>query len=476
MVNLVDWPLKVGLYSGTVLPIIVYTVALIGLIASSIVLVRRYQADVFRFAFVFLILAQMASRMTVFSKWSGMLGRVTTACLVLMLYLAWREMQARSTPIAKPHRWATNFMLLTAAFGLASFFWSKGPIDTANVSLEWMAFVVAIVMTSCGRWLDRSVLAQDLRALFVFANVAFVIGLVATYSGVMKSGFFEGDTFQGLFKNPNTTGSIAMLMLIMGYALLRSKTIAIPSSMTKTSSTRILGTLGLIAVAMGPIFVSLVLCHSRTSQLGVVVAALFIVAMSGRKGAIAVGSLVAVGVAGIIAVLANLFPAVSERLDLADVTFTGRTPYWKAGFELLLNRPWGYGVGTGRQLILDLYDQGIVPVKLSSFHNSYLQLAIEAGTLALIVALCAFGYWIVPMLATKNDPLAVGLSALVVAGAVGRLTESPLFTMGGAAYPIIFWSAFVAVLALYSAQKSAGRHKETEDENSVEELADSPTR
>lgn len=433
--------------------IVVYAVALVFLVFSVAVMVRRYRADMFQLAMVTVVLVQMAGRTYLFSGWSKFFAHATTACLVLLLYVAWTQLKARTVAPAKVHLWIGGFLLALTAMTIASSLWSVDPINTAFVSTRWAIFICAVLVASAGRWLDREKLLGDLRALFVFSNVILIGGIVGTYTGVFRAGISEGGSYQGVFSNPNTTGSIAALIIFLGYGLLRCGAIALPASLSGTSLKRAVGTVGLSIVVLGPALWGLAFSNSNASQVGVLAGALVIVALSGRKGAIAVGALAAVGVVAVGAFFAGLIPGVSPD-RLSGFTFSGRTPYWKAGIDLLVERPWGYGLGTSRNLISDLHEAGVVATPLNAFHNAYLQIAIEASVLALVAVLCAFVLLAIPMVATRGDRLAVGLSGLIVAGMVARLAESLLFSVGGGPFPFFFWYAVGGLLAVYSVGKA----------------------
>ncbi len=102
-------------------------------------------------------------------------------------------------------------------------------------------------------------------------------------------------------------------------------------------------------------------------------------------------------------------------------TLTGRTVFWKAGWDAFVVRPWtGWGFGGSRYSALAT----IGAEEFTHLHNGYLEAVVGVGLLGFIPLLVTLGFvvaWAVGRLRARLDPeFAILLVGLVLQNAIGR--------------------------------------------------------
>lgn len=109
-----------------------------------------------------------------------------------------------------------------------------------------------------------------------------------------------------------------------------------------------------------------------------------------------------------------------------------RTLLWRSAAQLTAERPWGWGPGAFR---FEGARPGLITQTVNP-HQSYLQLALEGGVLALIAFLAFAGLWLARVfsgakaLTEEQNGLRAGLVAGVLASAAHGMFESVFFHFG----------------------------------------------
>lgn len=300
---------------------------------------------------------------------------------------------------------------------------------TVIVSVPAATAVLGVPLVSAlGRWRSTSLLRRDLVTLHRLVFVLTVIGLGAAIRG----GF--GTRASGIHANPNTLGYVALLAFALHLGL-RSE-------------------------------------RSRWRDLTASVVPLTVVAATGSRGAIA-GVLLsiahlalrggsrrrAVSTAGVAAALIGItlvmpVPAPLDIVAAIDRTFgsdrldlSGRQEGWQVMVELWRERPvLGWGLRTTDEALnlpTQAYGRG-------GGHSSYLQTLVENGLLG---ALMLYGAILValrtppPRSSGPRRDCWIAASSTCVGG-LGHMTgESFVLGIGGL-FPLVFWSAVLALAAL----------------------------
>ena len=121
----------------------------------------------------------------------------------------------------------------------------------------------------------------------------------------------------------------------------------------------------------------------------------------------------------------------SARFDKAPSTFSYRIKLWKAGFQLLQEKPLRFVVGDQRTSIRLLIAEKM-GVYLTHMHNSYMEVLMTSGIPALLLMI-AFNillfYRCVKLFFCKHAPLAMKLLTLPLFGLlIHTVTENYIFT------------------------------------------------
>ena len=135
----------------------------------------------------------------------------------------------------------------------------------------------------------------------------------------------------------------------------------------------------------------------------------------------------------------SAWPAWQIDVERVQQLTTNRLGAWMAATGMWRERPWfGHGPGSFRQHAqhyrldaeIDMQARLLPPVTASGFvqaHNEYLQLAAEAGLVALLAVLAALGSLVNGLLPrAATDAEAAALLGLLAAGAVAALAWFPL--------------------------------------------------
>ena len=373
--------------------------------------------------FVFLL---GASSTVAFWSEAATWGRpLATLLLLIATVTSTQGATPRTTPAAR-----RIFFTLYLLAGLAalSTVWSVDPATSASQAAALLALVAIVDRSSSRRWIDRSAMVADLSLVATVVNIALLSGLVAYLSDALDPTY--SGRFQGYLNNPNLAAQIAALALWLSWGLFLERP-----------------TLWRLAWLL-PSLATLALAESRTAIVAVAVGAAWSVLRAAPRAG---GTLVLVATSlGASALAFGLRPltAVLSRFGstAGGDEFSGRTFIWVDAIHLIRENPLGYGWGTTPTINDD------ARFDFTSFHSSYLQVAIEGGVIALLLVAAVYLLLIQPMIRTHPAGIGAGLSALTISAFVIDFTESGIFGVGQP-YPYLHWLAVGALLALYAGQK-----------------------
>lgn len=324
--------------------------------------------------------------------------------------------------------WIFSCLYLIVAIGAVSMIWSQDSLDTLLTVLMLFALVFSVQRLSERRWQNWQAMFGDIQLMLAITTIFLAAGILAEFLGVLPETF--SGRFQGYLSNPNMASQVAALSLAIGWGVWREN----------GHPLRLLWLL--------PSLLTIFLSQSRTALLGVAIALLWLIIRSGLRGLMCalVFSAIAVGVVSAFGT-GFLLPII-ERFgsESGGDQYSGRSAIWMDAIDLIRENPLGLGLGSAR-FVAESTGQ------YSSFHNGYLQLAIEGGVIALALILAIYIVLFRVLIGTRGDGVSEGLSALVVVGFVSNFAESGIFGVGQL-YPYLYWFGVGALLAVYA---QAGR-------------------
>lgn len=300
--------------------------------------------------------------------------------------IAWLTLYAVSLPLIA-YNFVADFVsrriypvdliaFITSFFILISFSWSEMPAQSFRYSFSLIMNIYFAWF--CARRIDVSEFARILLAVL---NCMIVIGLLLGVVGFRNAIYIDPDTrsnilgtalIQGLFSHKIYAGYYSAVALTLNIVILRGSRrwffsfLAVVSVAASGSS---IGFMAVIACVIGLV----VLPMLRARSLRVI--------------ALCIGvPLFAIG--------ATFFTAMLELTTSSlgrDMTFTGRTEIWEYAIQFWSQSPfvgWGYGGifgdaanAPGRIVMVNGYYQA------PHFHDVYLQVAAELGTIGLLLYL-----------------------------------------------------------------------------------------
>jgi exopolysaccharide production protein ExoQ len=331
--------------------------------------------------------------------------------------------------------WALHALTVLAA---ASTAWSFDPAETAQqaVALAMLSALVHLLVTR--RWSVPERIAADFRVAYLVLVAAAAVGLVGAQIGIPETGGFDG-RLQGVFANPNLLGITMALAAPLGWGLYRE---------SRRAS---------YLAGLAPVLFSVVESGSRTAQLGVAVAGLWLLLRAAWHpryvfplvvGGVAVGVLFYVIAGGLhfLAAVEGLSRFTSN--DGGDL-LNSRTLAWTAALHLWKQQPWlGYGYQAGEALFIDQLGAAGFFFSRPSVHNSYLQLLLELGVVGAALLVVLLVLVLAAILRSRMSGVNTGVIGVLVAGLAIHMTESAIFGTGQV-YPFVYWLAAAAALMRY---------------------------
>lgn len=333
--------------------------------------------------------------------------------------------------IQVPGAWISLSLVGLSASVLASVTYSSFRSVSIPAAAEWLVFAMAAFATTMclGR---REGPRLFLRCLVVGC---MIVALMAIMEFNRERGGDPGYRVFGGWINPNALAGVLTvgILCVLGLA---------------TSGERTETSLGGIAVAVQVL--ALWLTGSRAGFLAAAAGILvfFVLAISWRANLAKTGKGLAALVAGGALVALLIFsnrahaagdPSAPSGIGRAvagvgagDQSAEFRKLLYRGAIELAKERPLGYGMGTYRYYSAK---PGLT-TQTQFTHDTYLQLLVEAGPVALLAFLAAIGAWLVTMfrgarsLPPEQNALRAGVVAAVIATLGQGVFESNLYYFG----------------------------------------------
>lgn len=335
------------------------------------------------------------------------------------------------------HSRVLGMLWIVVLIAALSILWSVDKTQSALQTVALAILVGLIHLLSTRRWTDRAKMVEDFRVAFDVLTLQFFACLAAWALHLPNAYAFGGtaDTagrFQGVFNNPNMLALLAAISIPLGIGLFNERR-----------------TLWRLAIIVVPCSV-LILTESRTSQIAAAIAIIWMVL---RSGAVNIAKFAYVSILGFLILLAS-------GIDLLGTTFSRfgsleggdllntRGDAWGSAIELVQIQPLGYGWQAGRELFESLQGSADFTFTRTSVHNSYLQFILELGIMGILpLAYLTFALlW--TAVAGKTRGLESGFVGVITAGLIVQITESAIFGTGQP-YPYVFWFAMAGALTVY---------------------------
>ena len=270
-----------------------------------------------------------------------------------------------------PYLWAF-FFLLCAGVLKAGVFMTSLRYFTYFFSAILLALLTVSTVTHKGQLKRMAAFASaGIPVATAYALYQrFIVGIKNTSSTVDMelNANMPGRVFS-FFENPNTFAQVLVMLIPLALGLMFSSR----SFRGKVCA----------AIAAGCGVLSIVMTYSRASWIGLVVAIFLFVLLVERR-------LIPVLIVGAVALLPFLPASIYNRIltifDPSDSSTSSRFPIFEVGFKLWKLHP-VTGVGLGSELSASLaHNSGWYHrlFKFPHYHNIYIQLAVELGTLGVV--------------------------------------------------------------------------------------------
>lgn len=331
-------------------------------------------------------------------------------------------------------RGITRLALALVWFAFLSTAWSISPGAAAQRSISLLLLFLVLASAVSRVWSSREMIERDVQALVLVLGLGLLVGLVAFGAG---AGFAtSGGRLRGVMGNANTVGLMCALVVPISVGLLVGKgqtrkrwsAICLATAVVSLFLSQSRG--GLVAAAFGSLLVlGLVGVLKRPDVWAIVCLLLLPLAIAG-------GSL-GVRVPG-------PFGAVAQRFEGAQ-TGTGRVEAWSIAVDVTRQRPiagWGFASTEGA-----FTPQPDFPALV---HNSYLQVALELGLLgASILFLLLVKLFRSAWPGRNSGGMEAGVYGAIAAGAISVSFESALLSVGSV-FAYCFWTLGAAALRFRS--------------------------
>lgn len=270
-------------------------------------------------------------------------------------------------------QWATAGMVLNA--GLVHLFLAAGPSHSQAELIELTKFCLLFLLMSL---VIKT--KADLRLAFI--AMALGAGYIGYEVTINERGEFNGGRLEGVgAPGADTANSLASLLMT---------TLPLTGSLISQSSM----TLKALVAVTAPLALNvIILCNSRGAFLALIGSGISFVLISRgetRKNALkalalgAVALYLLMGDPEIIQRFATTFVGAEER----DNSASSRLEFWRAGWELLKDRPLGAGGGAFKYVLGERYLQlYTTQIDSRSLHNGYLTIATSWGVQGLVLHL-----------------------------------------------------------------------------------------
>jgi hypothetical protein len=270
-------------------------------------------------------------------------------------------------------QWATIGIVVNAA--LVHAFLAAGPSHSQAELIELAKFCLLFVLMS-------SVIKTKADLRLAFIAMALGAGYIGYEVTINERGEFSGGRLEGVgAPGADTANSLASLMMT---------TLPFTGSLLSQSGI----TLKALVAITAPLALNvIILCNSRGAFLALIGSGISFVMISRgqtRKNALkalalgAVALYMLMGDPEILQRFATTFSGAEER----DASASSRLEFWRAGWELLKDRPLGAGGGAFKYVLGERYlREFTTQVDSRSLHNGYLTIATNWGVQGLVLHL-----------------------------------------------------------------------------------------
>lgn len=348
----------------------------------------------------------------------------------------------RVLALREPIRWRTPLTWALALFLFVGLVSTLSALSLAHSVKEWLRWAeLLVIFLAAGNLLRGRRIYVAAGFLLAGAALEGLLGLYQFFRQAGPEGFVLLGRFMrayGTFEQPNPYAGYLGLVIPVALAL----ALAAPSAWRAALGRRrwrVTAWAG-IAAAGALALAGVVASWSRGAWIGVAASTATVILLRGRRWAL--GLMVALVVVGLLVgagAATNLLPpAVLERFadvgayfrpfDVRTVEVTDanwaiveRMAHWQAGWAMFGDRPW-LGVGFGNyEAVYPAYAIGIWRDPLGHAHNSYINVAAEAGLVGLATYLAVLAAALVQ--AGRGVVRTTGLARAVCIGAVGMLVH-----------------------------------------------------
>lgn len=358
------------------------------------------------------------------------LARFPAAALFVLASLSSAHGKRPLKQVPSPARLVLRGSWMLVGLAILSAFWSVSPTATLEQATGYALLVLAMHVNVTRGWaFDYESTLQDV------AVVGWVLTALCLASLLERSAT-EG-RLRGLFANPNSLAMMAAVSLALMLVLQVHR--RGPSVM----------------IALAGLAIALLLTGSRTAAVAAAIVVLWTVRPRRQVPPAAAAAAAVTGATGmgwyiVGAPLPRTVQAVVDRFVNAQPgdLFNGRGEGWELVLRLWERQPWtGYGFRTG-ELVMDsrggssnLYDVA---------HNSYLQMLLELGYLAVLPCFVILVGVVKTLRGGRlQGSLSAQLGGVVLVGLAVAFTESALWGVGQA-FSWAVWLMLAAAAATSS--------------------------
>ena len=311
---------------------------------------------------------------------TGLVGALTGSSLWAYIFLAaWAPIILARAPTCLRLIFRTPVLWLVPALALASVLWSQAPGATLRAAIE-LILTISMATLTAGLVRPRAFVSAVLVALMSGAMASLAWGRFGT------DGLSGTTVFMGVFASKNTMAMFMSLLTIFAAAVCADRgqsrplrilagfsfVLAIPLLLKAHSAGALVSTV--ISFAVMGITVGFARMNARSRMLVLTFAGIMAVPIS--------AALIALAVNG---ALATVFFGFITGVLGKDPTLTGRTVLWSIALGQIHDRPM-LGIGfsafwqQGNLLPEGIWREFQIDNRSGfSFHNTYLELAVELG-------------------------------------------------------------------------------------------------